>query len=228
MRYLVAIVASLLLPVAAGAVPVLDITDGSMRVGTTPSGIGFYIGGGPYDFGGEGFRIQGAGQYQFRGGPDLGVAPIADVSAGFYTFSGTRFLPPQDLGPAIGRITLDPAGEGPRISFQVGVPIPEGGEGATSGLFTTSATLYRAIPDPNPENRAVVLTGGGTVEATLIHPVIGFEPGDHFPGTPIRDPSRVVLGSAEFHFSPVPEPATLLLVGSAAISGALVGWRRRR
>jgi PEP-CTERM motif len=103
MRHLVAILAGLLLPVTAFAVPVLEITDGTMNVGAMRVGTGIYIGGGRFDFGGEGFRLD-------------------------------------------------------------------------------SASSYR----------------------------------------------RVVLGGAEFHFSPVPEPATLLLVGSGAAAGGLLLRRRRR
>ena len=84
MRHLVAIFAGLLLPVTAFAVPVLEITDGTMNVGAMRVGTGVYVGGGRFDFGGEGFRLDSASSYRFFGGPENIAAPIVDVRAGFY------------------------------------------------------------------------------------------------------------------------------------------------
>jgi hypothetical protein len=65
------------------------------------------------------------------------------------------------------------------------------------------------------------MTGGGTVMAILSNPVIGGLPAE-------SDPSKVVVTQLRFDFAPVPEPGTLLLVGTGAVAMGGAWLRRRR
>jgi hypothetical protein len=228
MRYLLVLLLALFLPVDALAVPTLEILDGFVTV-RSPSGPFPEIGLTVYDFSGDGFRFDStAGSYRYASfDPTFGsgFAPRLDINTGFYPLTGTLAMAGElDPGSAISFLpSQDPSGLPPRLAVSAVVPIPEGGTGQSTGLFTASGTLFQGAPDP--ADRPFNLIGGGTIEATFVHPALG-PPVVGQPGQ--IDTSRVMASEVRFDFTPIPEPGTLLLVGTGAVAMGGAWLRRRR
>jgi hypothetical protein len=196
MRSFLMLVFVLLLPLNVLAVPLLEITDGTIVLVGPPGVAG-------YDLQGEGFRINGDGGF-------ASFEPFRPVGQTFFSLSGVYEMG-SDRNPE-GAVVEGRPVEGGLLFVRAGVPLPEDppfGPFKSTGLFTADGALNPFIPVEFKPN----LIGGGTVEADFRRPL----------GT-----SQVQLVNAHFDFAPVPEPGTLLLVGSGAVAMGGVWLRRKR
>jgi PEP-CTERM motif len=124
--------------------------------------------------------------------------PFPDFVPGGVTYNGQFF----NTGSLTGALTFDVE------PFLLTVTFPPGPDATGESPFTMTGSL-------SFDGQTVELEGAGTVQ------YFGHAFG---PGTaPTASPT-----SLRFDFAPVPEPATLTLVGTVGGLGALCRWRKRR
>jgi hypothetical protein len=171
--------------------------------------------------------------------------------AGGYTSTNTNGTPPQIAGAAnaaYSEINFDTIGPAPGLGAAPAAPQPSGNSwyaatNLTGGWYTTYQNLYLMAPDPTPGG-TWGLTGAGGVptgygfDNTLIAAfyVSPSTTGMEFYTTDGGAFGNGNYGQFQFNYGgpvyvqimPNPEPATLVLLGTALVGLLAYAWRKRR